>query len=149
MNLLDWPQSNRTQVERISCVDDVLRRIMNNNIPFGGKTVLLAGDFRQTCPVIRKGSKADVIDASIKSSPLWPLFTVHKLTIPIRNAEDPEFAAWVDAIGDGAGPEVDISMLQTVSSVEELIDFVFPPEIIDDPPSCFKRSILCLRRGRP
>jgi hypothetical protein len=42
------------------------------------------------------------------------------LTEPIRNAEDLEFAAFVDAIGDGAGPEVQLDMLQTVYSAEEL-----------------------------
>lgn len=71
-----------------------------------GKVFVLLGDFRLTCPVIRRGTRAQVIKASIRSSPLWPLFKVFRLTIPIRNAADPEFAAFVDTIGDGAGPEV-------------------------------------------
>jgi len=55
----------------LACVDDTCRRVMQNNDLFGTKIVILLGDFRQTCPVIRKGSKAQIIDASIKSWPFW------------------------------------------------------------------------------
>ena len=81
---------------------------MRNQAPFGGKIVILLGDFRQPCPVIREGSKADVLDASIKLSPLWPSFQKMQLTQLIRNAEDPEFAAVIDAIGDGESTVVDL-----------------------------------------
>ena len=37
----------------------------------GGMVVLLAGDFRQTLPVIQKRMPADEIRACIKSSSLW------------------------------------------------------------------------------
>ncbi len=33
--------------------------------PFGGKTILLGGDFRQTLPVIEHGSIANVIGNSL------------------------------------------------------------------------------------
>ncbi|XP_055922687.1 uncharacterized protein LOC129953463, partial [Eupeodes corollae] len=45
----------------------------------GGMVVLLAGDFRQTLPVIQRGTPADEIQACIKSSSLWP--TVKKLRL--------------------------------------------------------------------
>ena len=32
-------------------------------LPFGGKTVVFGGDFRQVLPVVRKGSRAQIIDA--------------------------------------------------------------------------------------
>uniref|UniRef100_A0A0L8HYI2 ATP-dependent DNA helicase n=1 Tax=Octopus bimaculoides TaxID=37653 RepID=A0A0L8HYI2_OCTBM len=38
---------------------------------FGGKVLLLGGDFRQTAPIIPGGSNAAVIESSIKQSPLW------------------------------------------------------------------------------
>ncbi|XP_031099712.1 uncharacterized protein LOC116003911 [Ipomoea triloba] len=38
---------------------------------FGNKTVVLGGDFRQILPVIPKGSRQDVVGASINSSYLW------------------------------------------------------------------------------
>jgi hypothetical protein len=40
---------------------------------FGGKTVVLGGDFRQVLPVVESGSRLelDTIDASITNSYLW------------------------------------------------------------------------------
>ena len=38
----------------------------------GGITFVLAGDFRQTLPVVVRGTRANEIDACIKSSILWP-----------------------------------------------------------------------------
>lgn len=113
---------------------------MGNELPFGGKVIILLGDFRQTCPVIRRGSRAEVVDASIKSSPLFAHFSTVRLTIPIRNAADPEFASFVDTIGDGAGPEIPLDMLSKVYSVNELIDFVYPPEILANPIACLTRA---------
>ncbi|XP_025625167.1 uncharacterized protein [Arachis hypogaea] len=37
-------------------------------LPFGGKTVVFGGDFRQILPVITKGSRQDIVNASINSS---------------------------------------------------------------------------------
>lgn len=101
-SLIIWdelPMANRAV---LSCVNEVCQDIMHNTADhFGGKTVLLAGDFRQTCPVTKGGSKACIIDVSVKSSALWPSFTVLRLTQPCGNAEDPEFADFVDRIRDG------------------------------------------------
>lgn len=47
------------------------------------------------------------------------------------------------AIGDGGGPEVPTSLLHKVSSTDELIEFVFPDEILAQPQQCLKRAILC------
>lgn len=49
----------------------MLKDIMNSNILFGGKIVVFGGNFRQTLPVILKGTKDDIIDSSIVMSPLW------------------------------------------------------------------------------
>lgn len=135
----ETPMGNRAV---FSCVDEVCRLVMGNDLPFGGKIVILLGDFRQTCPVIRGGSRAQVIDASIKSSPLWNIFQIRHLTIPIRNAEDPDFAAYVDAIGDGAGPQVPLRMLESCTEPEDLIAFTFPGDILRHPEKCVSRSIL-------
>jgi ATP-dependent DNA helicase PIF1 len=115
---------------------------MVNRNPFGGKIFILVGDFRQTGPVIRYGTKAQVIDASLRKSNLWPLFNIERLSIPIRNAEDPEFATFVDTIGDGAGPEVTIPFVRTATSQADLIDFVWPEHILTQPELCLSRCIL-------
>jgi ATP-dependent DNA helicase PIF1 len=40
------------------------------NIPFGGKVVVLGGDFRQILPVIPKGTRQEVVNSTINSSHL-------------------------------------------------------------------------------
>ncbi|GJE90163.1 ATP-dependent DNA helicase PIF1 [Phanerochaete sordida] len=137
-----WDEAPMANKAVLACVDDTSRTIMDNDLPFGGKVFVLLGDFRQTCPVVRHGSRADVVDASIKSSSLWRHFTIFRLTTPIRNAEDPEFAEFVDAIGDGAGPDVALDMLDRVDTEAGLIDFVFPDSVLTQPHLCCRRSIL-------
>ncbi|CAN1812474.1 ATP-dependent DNA helicase PIF1 [Linum perenne] len=52
--------------------------------PFGGKTVLLGGDFRQTLPVVPKGSREDNINASLPRSYLWNFCTLLHLHINMK-----------------------------------------------------------------
>lgn len=126
----------------LNCVEETCRRVMHNDLPFGGKVVVLLGDFRQTCPIIRYGTRQQIVDASISSSPLWKTFSVYRLTQPIRNAEDLAYAAFVDSIGDGSGPHVELGMLERVSRRDDLIHFVYPEHILQDPVACLKRAIL-------
>lgn len=42
------------------------------NSLMGGVTVLLAGDFRQTLPVIPRSTRADEVKSCLKASYLWP-----------------------------------------------------------------------------
>ncbi|VDB87754.1 unnamed protein product [Peniophora sp. CBMAI 1063] len=138
----DHPQGELIQASRVVVVDEVptanraplscteaVRRIVIDrpNVPFGGKIVLWSGDFRQTCPVVPSGSRRDIVEASIRSSPLWNLFS---------------FAAYVDALGDGAGPDVPILMLPIAHTEDDLINFTFPSDIIRDPVACHRRAIL-------
>ena len=131
--------ANKAAVE---CVDAMLRRIMNNNSPFGGKVFVALGDFRQTCPVIRRGGHAEIVSASIRSSYLWPTFKLYHMTIPIRQQNNPIFANFVDAIGNGAGPNVEIPFVKHGQSADDLIDFVFPPTTLHNPIECSHHSIL-------
>lgn len=49
-------------------VGKTLKGIKGNNIIFGGVTFVMAGDFRQTLPVVPRGMRADEIRACVKSS---------------------------------------------------------------------------------
>jgi len=73
---------------------------------YGGKTVLLSSDFRQTLPVIAKGTRADEVRACLKSSYIWPRISRLHLTISIRvhlhnNPEAERFSKLLMDIGDG------------------------------------------------
>ncbi|KAG9024106.1 hypothetical protein FRB95_012070 [Tulasnella sp. JGI-2019a] len=111
--------------------------------PFGNKIFILVGDFWQTCLVIHHGTRRQVVDASIRASPLWDKFTICQLITPVQNASDPQYAAFVDAIGDDASPDIAIvPFLPSVSCPADLTDTVFPNLILTDPEGSVVRSIL-------
>ena len=141
-SLIIWDEAPMANRAVLACVDETCRQVMQSPLPFGGKVVVLLGDFRQTCPVIRKGAKAEVINASISHSAIWPKFTICRLITPIRNAEDPPFSAFVDAIGGGGGPEISFQGLQHARSRSDLTEFTFPQSIISGPILCLQRRIL-------
>ncbi|GBM99909.1 hypothetical protein AVEN_169222-1 [Araneus ventricosus] len=43
----------------LRCINSLLRDLMNNDKPFGGKVIIIGGDFRQTLPVVPRGTRAD------------------------------------------------------------------------------------------
>jgi len=51
---------------------------------FGGKTVVLGGDFRQILPVVPKGGQKDIISASLPQLHLWQHVTILRLHINMR-----------------------------------------------------------------
>ncbi|PPQ78999.1 hypothetical protein CVT24_012656 [Panaeolus cyanescens] len=50
-----------------------------------------------------------------------PLLEIERWSI-----QDPLYANWVDSIGNGFGPNIDLGILPTTTSYRELISFVFP-----------------------
>ena len=73
--------SNKILLEGL---DRTLQDLMENKEPFGGKILVLAGDFRQLPTVIPKASRAQIIKASIKKSYLWKNFKVMRLIDNMR-----------------------------------------------------------------
>ncbi|CAN1812463.1 ATP-dependent DNA helicase PIF1 [Linum perenne] len=98
--LIVWDEAPMVHRLSFEAVDRTLCDLMNTPLsgpqysPFGGKTVLLGGDFRQTLPVVPKGSREDNINASLPRSYLWNFCTLLHLHINMR----------VLAIGNGTLP---------------------------------------------
>ncbi|GAU29925.1 hypothetical protein TSUD_148340 [Trifolium subterraneum] len=99
----------------------IIRRTLKDimqvrDFPFGGKVVVLGGDFRQILPVIPKGTRYDIVHATINSSPLWRFCEVLTLTTNMRllaghTSTDLEhrrkFSKWILGIGDGSIGEME------------------------------------------
>ncbi|XP_057440582.1 uncharacterized protein LOC130732585 [Lotus japonicus] len=120
-SLIIWDEAPMVSRYAFEALDKSLRDIMrvidpenfdpeNFDLPFEGKVVVLGGDFRQILPVIPKGSRAEVVMATINSSRLWRFCKVLTLTENMRllgnlnNLEVEEvkyFAKWVLDVGDG------------------------------------------------
>src|SRR5271154_3355985 len=88
----------------LEIVDLIFQDLMGVQTPFGGKVVVLGGDFRQVLPVIRKGSRCAIIASTIKKSSVWQLFQTFKLKRNMRAITDPAFSKWLLDIGDGIIP---------------------------------------------
>lgn len=87
-------------------VDRTLRDIRNNNDFMGGLNVVIAGDFRQTLPVIPRGTMVDEIQACLKSLQLWQRISQMKLRVNMRveqldSNEAKQFADYLFDIGNG------------------------------------------------
>ncbi|XP_021964945.1 uncharacterized protein LOC110860200 [Folsomia candida] len=47
----------------LRCIDRLLREVMScKEKPFGGKVIVIRGDFRQTLPVVPRGSRAQILE---------------------------------------------------------------------------------------
>jgi len=71
-------------------------------LPFEGKTVVFGGDFRQVLPVIRRGSRAQIVSASLQMSYLWDSMRHLKLVCNMRAKSDQWFAEYLLRIGGGS-----------------------------------------------
>ncbi|MCH84497.1 ATP-dependent DNA helicase PIF1 [Trifolium medium] len=120
-SLFIWDEAPMMNRYCFEAFDRTMRDLMgkvdkqNRKKPFGGKVVVLGGDFRQILPVIRKGSRGDLTDKS--------------------QSELKEFADWILKIGDGLidGDEngeaeinipEELCILQPDTPLLALVDFV-------------------------
>ena len=106
-----------------------LQDIMGNQKIFGGKSVILSGDFRQCLPVMKGANRAATVAASLKRSFLWKYFTVVQLKENMRimacnDSKLEDFDSWTVSIGNG-----------TVSPIQETDMIKIPDKMfmkIDD-----------------
>ncbi|KAH7714910.1 hypothetical protein AAVH_17712 [Aphelenchoides avenae] len=69
-----------------------------------------SGDYRQTLPILEGAVKLELLDLSLKSSPLWKHFKANHFTLTenIRlNAEQEELSQFQMSVGNGASNEGD------------------------------------------
>ena len=91
----------------LEAMDRTMRDILQKpNVPFGGKAVILAGDFRQCLPVVPGKQKAGIIKHTILKSYLWGFFQVLELSVNMRvrasgNPHLEAFDKWTLSIGNG------------------------------------------------
>ncbi|XP_027103260.1 uncharacterized protein [Coffea arabica] len=102
--LILWDESSMAKRETIEAFDDLLKNIMESELPFGGNIIVFGGDFRQTLPVIEKASKQTLIKASLPNSLLWNKFHKLKLTENMQAIFDPAFSEFLLRVGEGRKP---------------------------------------------
>ncbi|KAG5564858.1 hypothetical protein RHGRI_000901 [Rhododendron griersonianum] len=150
-----WDEASMAKKESIEALDYLLRDLTDNDTLFGGKVVVLGGDFRQVLPVIPRGTRHDCINASIVRSYIWQLLIKFKLTQNMRARIDPAFSTYILRVRNGLERENEAGEIKlptslvlqptsTIPSLDQLIQFVFPSFHIDtsDPLSLTDSAIL-------
>ncbi|KAH7663239.1 DNA helicase protein [Dioscorea alata] len=139
--------------------------------PFGGKTILLGGGFRQILQVVQNGTKIDIINATITHSLLWKECKVFKLETNMRlhrsNIDEQsrnqmrEFTQWILQIGDGAISSIETNeddnedehlieipknllIENSKDAIQSIIDSVYPDlqKIYSNPEYLRQRAII-------
>jgi len=132
----------------LETIDRLFREVTGVNRPFGGKIVVIGGDFRQCLPVIPHGLRPAIVGACILYSKLWKHFKRLKLTINERS-EDFEFSNWLLKLGDGTlhnenGFDQDIIEVPQEHNCEDVVTAVFGDSIsINEVESFSNKAILC------
>jgi hypothetical protein len=174
--LIIWDEAPMTNRRCFEALDRTMRDILSEHIPrnallpFGGKPVVLGGDFRQILPVVRKGTRSSIVGASITNSKLWQHVVLLKLHINMRlqnpalvgNQRDEldKFSKWGLAVGDGTLPAEkigdesepswvvipdDLLICTEGDKISALVSEVYPNLLVNfrDPAYLASRAIVC------
>lgn len=137
--LIIWDESTMAHKKALEALHRTIQDLRNSQSIFGGSMILLAGDFRQTLPVVPRSTPADEINACLKSSNLWKHVKTLKLTTNMRIALTNDQSAVVFSkqlldVGNGRIPmdastgliTLPTDFCQFTTSKAELIRKVFP-----------------------
>jgi ATP-dependent DNA helicase PIF1 len=116
--LIVWDEAPMMHKHAFEAVDRTLRDIMRVDEVFGGKIVVMGGDFRQVLPVIKRGTPGQIVDACLnRSTKIWQHVREFRLHVNMRvqrllaaggpDAEQnarrqQQFADYLKALGEGS-----------------------------------------------
>ncbi|ONI14293.1 hypothetical protein PRUPE_4G273400 [Prunus persica] len=119
-----WDELTMAHRYAFEALDRTFRDIIDVDLTFGGKTMIFEGDFQQVLPVIPKGKKLELIQASV----------ILKLRQNMRN--DQQFSQFLLHVGNGEAlvvgddmirvPECMVIPWENELSINEFIYQVFP-----------------------
>ena len=133
--LIIWDEIFSCHRYNVEAVDRTLQDIMQSEELFGGKVICLAGDPRQTLPVVKRGGRAAIVNACLQMSPIFSQLKQCFLTENMRaDKEEKEFSEFLLSLGEGKEDifeelgefGIKIPDEYLVESKEDLIKKVFP-----------------------
>jgi ATP-dependent DNA helicase PIF1 len=136
-SLIIWDEVAMTKRQAVEALDRSLQDITGCRSHFGGKVIVFGGDFRQVLPVVRRGTRAQIVNACLQKSYLWKDIKQIKLQRNMRAQADPWFSDFLLRIGNGTEEsigenyvrlpeEIVIGYTDSQSSVSKLINDIFP-----------------------
>ena len=106
----------------VDTVERTLRDICRDSRPFGGKTVLFTGDFKQLLPVVRHGRGCDW---TMQRCSWWQQVQKLHFSINWRAIRSPVYSAFLEQVGSGQLASVPVPAGRIVNSYDEMIDAVY------------------------
>jgi ATP-dependent DNA helicase PIF1 len=107
---------------RADTVERTLRDITQNQRPFGGKTIVWMGDFKQLLPVVRYGKGQN---HTIQQFAWWRSATKLKFSKNWRAAQNAAFTSFLEDVGNGRVDRVTSPAECRCSSYNEIIQQVY------------------------
>ena len=102
-----WDEAPMAPKAALEAVDRLLRDLMDlPDDPFGGKVLVMGGDFRQVLPVMPHTTREDMISHSIKNHYLWKdgRVEIFSLAENMRATGDSHWRDYLLHVGDGTLP---------------------------------------------
>ncbi|KAI8557126.1 hypothetical protein RHMOL_Rhmol05G0311100 [Rhododendron molle] len=151
--LIIWDEVPMQHRYCVEAIDRTLRDICDNDKPFGGITIVLGGDFRQILPVVTRGSREQIVNASLRRSTLWKEIVVLTLDVNMRldqaDSGNANFAAFLNEVGTIPQGTVKLpSTIHKCRDLNELLSTVYPQlDVVDASTPTFltERTILSAR----
>ncbi|KAL6739704.1 hypothetical protein Aduo_013129 [Ancylostoma duodenale] len=139
--------------QALEAVDQLLRDILQTDLIFGNKIMLLGGDFRQVLPVVREGGRGEMIAACIKNSKLWHHFTLYRLKTNMRvTGHASNWKRYILNIGDGKEPaneNGEMAVPQDLLCTGSLVNKIFAPFLNGQCSDLSEIAILTPRNAEP
>lgn len=112
--LIIWDEASMVHKHAFEALDislkDVMSTYSNADSVFGGKVIVFGGDFRQTFPVVSRGSCSDIVHSARNASYVWNSIQVLTLTKNMHlhssqseqdKIEIANFSNWLLKFGEG------------------------------------------------
>jgi hypothetical protein len=145
-DLIIWDEVPMQDKFAVHAVDRSCKDARDDPRPFGGIPIVFGGDFQQILPVILKGSRAAIVNASLLKSYLWKHVHVLHLKTNMRVGHDPanrQFADWLLDVGHGrsnvtaADGTIKLPDEMKCASMAHLIDSIYSDVATPQPPGYF------------
>jgi hypothetical protein len=122
VDLIIWDECSMIHAYAADAVSRTFQDIMRNDQPFGGKCVLLMGDFKQLLPVVQYGKGQN---HTIQKCRWWSMARQLTFTQNWRAAQHPEYCKFLEDVGSGRISCVIPPAANTVSSHAAMIAAVY------------------------
>ena len=136
-SMIIWDEIAITKHQAVETLVRSQQDIMESTLPFGGKVVVFGGYFRQVLPVVTRGTRAQITDATLQRSYLWENIRKIRLSQNMRAQSDPWFFEYLLRIRNGTEEtigddyirlpnDIVIGYTDTDVVLQTLIQHVFP-----------------------